>query len=64
MARRDGSFRLSKTAKRMTMGLPGWRKALIDAELSAQGLDRMTMNYDVSPDGKVPRKARKEADNG
>ena len=37
-----------------------WKEAFIQAETNTAS--RLTMNYDVSPSGKVPRKAQEKAD--
>ncbi len=62
----DKNFRLSKSAKRILASLPDkesrrvWKEAFIQAETNTSG--RVMMNYDVSPSGKIPRKAQEKTD--
>jgi len=62
----DKNFKLSKSVKRMLAALPDkesrrvWKEAFIQAETNTAS--RLTMNYDVSPSGKIPRKAQEKAD--
>lgn len=57
----DKNFKLSKTAKRALSAIQDkeqrrlWKEAFISAELS--DAPRMMMTYDISPSGKIPRKA-------
>lgn len=67
MAKRDGSYRMSNSFKLLyscmsTEQKKVWKNRLIEADLNASGKDRMVMNYDVSPSGKIPKKVKASAD--
>lgn len=54
MAKVDANYRISKPLKRLLAAdgdHASWKRALIEAEASAKGAERMTMMYDVSPNG-------------
>ena len=63
MAKRDGNYRMSNSIKMIYSGMSKeqrtvWRDSLVDADITRQSNERVMMLYDVSPSGKVPKKAK------
>lgn len=64
--KQDKNFKMSSKAKIILANIDDknervkWKKALISAELNDE--TRMMMLYDVTPSGKIPRKAKEKPD--